>query len=201
MTQRSSRLWPMISIATSAMSASRPAITPKVRLPEYPVGASDCRERSRAPIAGASGQRGIHTFTCMVRVYRREVLGACEPQRGGFLGVTEVLLRALAAGYRVVERPATLHRRRVGQSKMRVLQVGCAHLGLLWGNMARPPTAVRRADCRTGRHRESGVGRCAPHRAALSDDQAAIAYAMPLRAGASPARRPDSLAADRGHLG
>ncbi|MEM7200400.1 MAG: glycosyltransferase [Planctomycetota bacterium] len=76
-----------------------------------------------------SGHR-LCTFTSMVRVYRREVLDAGEPRRGGFLGVTEVLLRALRQGYRVVEVPATLSRRRVGQSKMRIVRVSLAHVGL-----------------------------------------------------------------------
>jgi hypothetical protein len=70
----------------------------------------------------------IHTYTCMVRVYRRAVLEACRPRNAGFLGVTEVLLAALQRGYRVAEVPATLSRRRQGQSKMRVLAVGLGHL-------------------------------------------------------------------------
>jgi dolichol-phosphate mannosyltransferase len=82
-----------------------------------------------------SGAR-LHTFTSMVRVYRREVLERCWPQRGGFVGVTEVLLRALRAGCRVVEVPAVLRRRRAGASKMRVLRVALAHLGLMAANAA-----------------------------------------------------------------
>lgn len=81
----------------------------------------------------ASGAR-LHTFTSMVRVYRREVLMACWPQRGGFVGVTEVLLRALTRGARVVEVPAVLRRRRAGTSKMRLLRVTRGHLGLLAAN-------------------------------------------------------------------
>ncbi len=73
----------------------------------------------------------LHTFTCMVRVYRRAVLEACVPARGGFLGVTEVLLAAIRRGHRVVEVPAVLRRRRAGQSKMRLLRVGFGHLRLM----------------------------------------------------------------------
>lgn len=73
----------------------------------------------------------LHTFTCMVRVYRREVLARCPMTRGGFLGVTEVLLRALLAGYRIVETPAVLKRRRAGVSKMRTWRVGLQHLELM----------------------------------------------------------------------
>ncbi|MHC5063267.1 MAG: glycosyltransferase family 2 protein [Planctomycetota bacterium] len=74
---------------------------------------------------------GLHTYTCMLRAYRRELLSACKPQRGGFLGVTEVLLRALRAKKRCVEIPAVLRRRRQGQSKMRIFAVGLGHLGLM----------------------------------------------------------------------
>lgn len=71
----------------------------------------------------------IHTFTCMVRVYRKSVLEACRPRSQGFLGVTEVLLAAIQRGYKIAEVPATLSRRRRGQSKMRVISVGVGHLG------------------------------------------------------------------------
>ena len=71
----------------------------------------------------------LHTFTCMVRVYRKPVLQACPPKHDGFLGVTEVLLAAIQRGYKVAEVPATLSRRRQGQSKMRVATVGFGHLG------------------------------------------------------------------------
>jgi dolichol-phosphate mannosyltransferase len=73
----------------------------------------------------------LHTFTCMVRVYRREVLERCRTPTAGFAGVTEVLLQALWRGYAIAERPATLSRRRAGRSKLRVLRVGLAHLWLM----------------------------------------------------------------------
>ncbi len=73
----------------------------------------------------------LHTYTCMLRAYRREQLLACRPERGGFIGVTEVLLRALRREQRCAEIPALLRRRRQGQSKMRVFGVGLGHLGLM----------------------------------------------------------------------
>lgn len=82
----------------------------------------------------ASGVR-LHTFTSMVRVYRRELLLRSWPTRGGFVGVTEVLLRALRQGARVTEVPAVLRRRRAGTSKMRLLRVTRGHLGLLAANL------------------------------------------------------------------
>lgn len=74
----------------------------------------------------------LHTFTCMVRVQRRELLLRTWPQRGGFVGVTEQLLRALATGALAVELPATLHRRKLGISKMQVGRAALGHLGLAW---------------------------------------------------------------------
>jgi glycosyltransferase involved in cell wall biosynthesis len=80
----------------------------------------------------ATGRSELHTFTCMVRVQRRELLDATWPERGGYLGVAEQLLRTLARGARVAEVPATLHRRRLGQSKMRIARAALGHLGLVW---------------------------------------------------------------------
>lgn len=74
----------------------------------------------------------LHTFTGMVRVYRHEVLVRCPMARSGFLGVTEVLLKAIRAGYRVVEAPAVLRVRSAGTSKMRTFRVGKQHLRLMW---------------------------------------------------------------------
>jgi dolichol-phosphate mannosyltransferase len=73
----------------------------------------------------------LHTYTSMVRVWRRSIVLDCRPTRGGYLGVTESLLRALVAGARVVEVPAVLGRRRGGQSKMRVARVALGQLGLM----------------------------------------------------------------------
>lgn len=91
----------------------------------------------------ATGRR-IATFTCMVRVQRRELLLATWPIREGFLGVTEQFLRVLASEARAVEVPATLRARRTGRSKLRVLKAVRAHLGLMWAawrGSFRPPTA------------------------------------------------------------
>ena len=74
----------------------------------------------------------IHTFTCMVRVYRRAVLEACAIEHRGFAGVTEVLLEAMRRNFLVAEVPATLQRRRLGHSKIRVFRAGLDHLGLMW---------------------------------------------------------------------
>lgn len=78
----------------------------------------------------AAGVR-IHTLTSMVRVWRADWLTHCEPRSGGFLGVTESLVRAARAGARIEEVAAVLRRRRTGQSKMRIVQVAFGHLRLM----------------------------------------------------------------------
>jgi dolichol-phosphate mannosyltransferase len=73
----------------------------------------------------------LHTFTCMVRVQARELALRTWPEREGFLGVTEQLLRVLDLGSPVAEVPAILRARDAGRSKMRVLRATMAHLGLI----------------------------------------------------------------------
>ena len=63
----------------------------------------------------------IHTWSAMVRAWRRPWLARCLPEREGHLGVTESLLRAHALGARIDELPATLHARVAGRSSLRVL--------------------------------------------------------------------------------
>lgn len=75
--------------------------------------------------------RGLHTFTCGFRAYRREMLLRCLPARNGFAATAEILLNALRAGASVAEVPAVLRRRTAGSSKLRALRTACSHLGLL----------------------------------------------------------------------
>jgi glycosyltransferase involved in cell wall biosynthesis len=74
----------------------------------------------------------IHTWTSCFRAYRRSAVADLELERGGFLGVAELLVRVLRRGGRVVEHPATLERRLLGTSKMKLLRTILGHLGLLW---------------------------------------------------------------------
>ena len=67
----------------------------------------------------------------MVRVQSRQLALDTWPERTGFLGVTEQLLRALERGARVVEVPAVLRARRTGRSKLRLWSAVRAHVGLI----------------------------------------------------------------------
>ncbi len=72
--------------------------------------------------------RRIHTYTCLFRADRRQVLENIEFQSNGFLGGTDILVKALLYGFRVVEFPAVLYRRVYGVSKAKIVRTILAHL-------------------------------------------------------------------------
>ena len=74
----------------------------------------------------------IHTYTCMFRAYRRQVLEKITFESDGFLSVTELLAKALVDGYVVRELPCTLRARRYGASKAKVARIIRSHLRFQW---------------------------------------------------------------------
>lgn len=94
----------------------------------------------------AARTRSVHTWSAMVRAWRRPWLARCLPERQGHCGVTESLLRAHALGARIAELPATLAGRAAGRTSMRVLPVIARQLGLLGaaatGRLGRASQAV-----------------------------------------------------------
>lgn len=77
-----------------------------------------------------SGEK-LYTFTSLMRAYRRPVIEAVQFSENGFVSVAEILLRAIRAGYRVVEVPMALHTRVSGTSKMKIARTITKHLGLM----------------------------------------------------------------------
>lgn len=75
--------------------------------------------------------RDVHTFTCLHRAYRREVVETTRCRATGFAAVAELLLRGLLGGCQVRELPMQLGARRFGTSKLNVGDAILAHLGLL----------------------------------------------------------------------
>lgn len=73
----------------------------------------------------------LATYTSCFRVYRRSAVSGLRLREGGFLGVTEILARLDLAGAKIVEHPATLEVRLLGQSKMKTLRSVLGHLRLL----------------------------------------------------------------------
>lgn len=73
----------------------------------------------------------LTSYTSCFRIYRRELIAEMEVSNGGFCGITEILARLDLENRTVVEVPAVLQVRLLGQSKIRLLQVIGNHLRLL----------------------------------------------------------------------
>ena len=72
----------------------------------------------------------LTSYTSCFRLYRRhaiEHMTVCDP---GFCGVTEILGRMDLAGCRIVEYPAVLETRLLGQSKIKIVRTIIGHLRL-----------------------------------------------------------------------
>lgn len=70
----------------------------------------------------------VHTWTALFRAYRREVIERVGFESEGFLAGTELLIKAIQAGYKVSEYPTTLHVRTFGQSSLKIYRVTKAHM-------------------------------------------------------------------------
>ena len=80
----------------------------------------------------------LTSYTSCFRLYRRRAISGMTLSDPGFCGVAEILGRLDLAGCRIVEFPAVLETRVLGQSKIRVLRTIADHLRLI----------VRLAACR-----------------------------------------------------
>ena len=70
----------------------------------------------------------VHTYTCLFRAYRAEVVKTIAFKSDGFLAGTELLVHAMLRGYRIAEFPAVLHRRVYGVSKAKIMKTILSHL-------------------------------------------------------------------------
>jgi dolichol-phosphate mannosyltransferase len=73
----------------------------------------------------------IHTYTSCCRIYRKSAMTRLTLEHGGFLGMAEMLIELNLAGGKIVEYPATLESRLLGESKMKIARTIRGHLGLL----------------------------------------------------------------------
>ncbi len=73
----------------------------------------------------------LATYTSCFRVYRRSAVAGLTITHEGFLGIVEILAQLDGAGARIIECPAILEARLLGQSKMKVLKTIGGHLNLL----------------------------------------------------------------------
>ena len=69
----------------------------------------------------------LHTYTSVFRAYRKDVVEAVSFQEDGFVSATEMLIRAAEQGYRITEVPMTLHARKIGRTKMKILRTIRGH--------------------------------------------------------------------------
>jgi dolichol-phosphate mannosyltransferase len=70
----------------------------------------------------------VHTYTALLRAYRRRVVETVPFESDGFLAGTEILVKGMLMGYRVVEYPTVLHARAFGVSKAKIARTIRAHL-------------------------------------------------------------------------
>jgi dolichol-phosphate mannosyltransferase len=70
----------------------------------------------------------IYCYTALFRAYRRHVIKRVPFASDGFLAGTELMVKAMLSGARVVEYPTVLHARAAGVSKAKLLRTMRAHL-------------------------------------------------------------------------
>src|SRR5262249_49851689 len=93
--------------------------------------------KSLSRLYSAVLQTRIFTYTSCCRVYRRSRMLPLDVVHGGFLGTAEMLTKVQLAGGGIVEVPATLESRPLGESKMKVARTIRGPLGLLAGLVRR----------------------------------------------------------------
>jgi dolichol-phosphate mannosyltransferase len=71
----------------------------------------------------------IHTYTSLLRAYRRPVVDTVPFLSDGFLAGTEILVNGMLLGFRAAEFPTVLHARAFGVSKAKIARTIRAHLG------------------------------------------------------------------------
>lgn len=71
---------------------------------------------------------GVHTYTALFRAYRRGVIETVIHESDGFLGGTELMVKAMLAGFQVAEYPTVLHSRVHGTSKAKLYRTIKTHL-------------------------------------------------------------------------
>jgi len=74
----------------------------------------------------------IHTYTCLFRAYRRQVIEDVSFESDGFLAGTELMVKCMLMGYRPAEYPAVLYTRLWGSSKAKIMRTILAHLRFQW---------------------------------------------------------------------
>jgi dolichol-phosphate mannosyltransferase len=93
--------------------------------------------RSCSALYGLIAPVRLYTYTSVFRAYSRQVIDSVSFHEDGFVSASEILIRAAEVGYRIVEVPMTLHSRKIGQTKMKILRTIRGHLRLIATTTAR----------------------------------------------------------------
>ena len=117
------------------LSCLKPDVDIVTASPYHPKGGVIGVPRYRLALSqGASAiyrllvDRRVHTYTSLFRAYRRIVIERVPFESNGFLAVTELMVKAMMSGFKVVEYPSVLHRRAFGASKAKIARTIRAHL-------------------------------------------------------------------------
>ena len=84
--------------------------------------------RTGNKILQAAMPEKIHTLTCIVRCYRKQVISSLDLESDDKEIHLEIISKILAMGYRVREIPATLTSRRKGSSKFKFRATAMSHI-------------------------------------------------------------------------
>ena len=79
-------------------------------------------------IVGYSMNENISTVTGILRAYRKEVLDSIELESRGTAINPEILSKAIALGFKIIEVPVTLKGRELGESKVQFRSTTISHL-------------------------------------------------------------------------
>lgn len=79
-------------------------------------------------IVGYSMNENISTVTGILRAYRKEVLDSIELESRGTAINPEILSKAIALGFKIIEVPVTLKARELGESKVQFRSTTTSHL-------------------------------------------------------------------------
>lgn len=115
-----------------------------VASPYHPEGAVEgvprwrlALSRSCSALYGLIAPVRLYTYTSVFRAYRKNVVSSVSFEEDGFVSASEILIRAAEAGYRIVEIPMTLHSRKIGHSKMKILRTIRGHIRLIVTTLGR----------------------------------------------------------------
>ena len=93
--------------------------------------------RSCSVLYGLIAPVRLYTYTSVFRAYRNDVVSQVSFEEDGFVSASEILIRAAEAGYRIIEIPMTLHSRKIGHSKMKIVRTIRGHVRLIATTLGR----------------------------------------------------------------